>query len=95
MCAVLRALEFPRREASDVEVVLVQAGNRSVARELNCDLDLLSRDGPTADGTDGINPVTAPEPIGFSRRHLPEKDRFTRVFSNDRFTRHVGPTWFG
>ena len=49
----LGALEFPRREAPEMQVVLVQPGNRPGARELDGDLHLIPGHWPTADGADG------------------------------------------
>jgi hypothetical protein len=66
-----------------MEVVLVQAGERLSEHELDCDLDLISRCGTAADGADGSYAVTAPQTIGLSRRHLPETDRFTGLFSKE------------
>jgi hypothetical protein len=81
----LGALEIPRREAPEMQVVLVQSGDRPGARELDGDLDLTP--GPTADGADGPDPETAPKPGGFGRQ-LAQTERFTRVFSKMCFVRY-------
>jgi hypothetical protein len=76
-----------------MEMVVVQSGDRPIARELDCDLDLISGHGPTADDADGTDPVTAPQPVGLCRRYFAETGRFPGLFE-DRCVQHVRFTKF-
>lgn len=61
-----RALELPRREAVEMEVVLVQSGEKPISLESDGDLGLVSGHGLTADDTGDSHSGTAPQPVWLS-----------------------------
>jgi len=62
--ATLDALKFPRREALNVNVELIEAGVVAVVFELNLKLQLIPRDGLAADRAERTDPWPAPSTIG-------------------------------
>jgi hypothetical protein len=51
------ALELRGRKAPNMQMVLVQSGNRPATREFDGDLDLIAGHRPTADGAGSTDPV--------------------------------------
>ena len=85
----LCALDLPGSEASEMEMVRIHSGQRPIARVPDYEFQLISDHGPAADAANGTNPMTAPYPVGIMRRHLPETDRFTGLFSDEGFIGHM------
>jgi hypothetical protein len=85
----MSALELPRREAVEVDVVRVHSGHGLVACESDRELHLILGHGLVADDANDADPRTTPCPVGLSRRQLPTTDRVTSLVSEERFVRHV------
>jgi hypothetical protein len=86
--AIPVALELPCREATDVDVELVQSGVITIAGELNLELELIFRDGLTAHRAGRTNSRAAP--IGSSAWQLSSADNFSGLLAEDAFVGHSG-----
>jgi hypothetical protein len=56
--------QLPRREAADVEMVLVQAGAGGIARKLDLELQIFLSHWQVTYGTRGADPGASPRAIG-------------------------------
>lgn len=70
-------------------MVRIHSGHRPIARVPDYEFQLVSDHGPAADAANGTNSMTAPYPVGITRRHFPETDRFTGLFSDEGFIGHM------
>src|SRR5712664_2611045 len=64
------SLKYPRREALDVDLVLVQAGVVAVVGELDLELQFCASDRELADRTQGADARASPSPIRRAIRKL-------------------------
>jgi len=89
LAAYLRPLELPRREASDVNMELVESGIVAVARELDLKFHLVVRDGYPADRTGGADAGPSPCAGRGTGGQLAVSDRFSGFLAKDRLVRHL------
>ena len=73
------SLKYPRREALDVDVVLVQAGVFAIALELDLELHLGRPHGQVADHTHGADARPSPRAVGGAARKLTVLNDGTRL----------------
>jgi hypothetical protein len=73
----LPALEFPGREATDVDVKVVQSGVVTVAVKLELEFQLILRDGCSAHRAERPGPRPAPGTVRSSKGYLRSADRFS------------------
>jgi hypothetical protein len=86
---VVRSLEFPRGEAPQVKVELVQARIVTVMRELNLELQLVAGDGPFADDALGADARASPGAIGLLGGNLAGLDCCTGLLTEEIFVWHL------
>jgi hypothetical protein len=87
--AILHTLELPGREAAHVDVKLVQPRLNAVKRELDLKLQLVLRNGLTADPAGRTDPWSAPGTVGSSVWQLSSADHFAGFRAKRRLVRHV------
>jgi hypothetical protein len=87
--AALTPLELPRREAPDVDVVLVHAGVVAVALELDLELHLLPRYRLAADHTCSADAWAAPRAIRSAARKFATLNGLARLHSENLFVGHL------
>ena len=80
-------LQLPRREATDMQMELIQPGHRTLSPdELNLEFQLVLRDGPRTHCAGFPSAHPAPHAIRVARRH----SGGSRLFSETRFVvRHL------
>jgi hypothetical protein len=84
------SLEFPRGEAPQVEVELVQARAVAVVRELNLELELVAAHGLFANDAAGADARASPRAVGSLGGNLSGLDRCTSLLAENRFVWHLG-----
>jgi hypothetical protein len=87
--AILCTLELPGREAADVDVKLIQPRLIAVKRELDLELQLILRDGLTADPAVRTHSRSAPGTIGSSVWQLSIANDFAGFRAKRRLVRHI------
>src|SRR6266851_5443120 len=88
---VVGSLEFPRGEAPQVQVELVQARVVAVMRELDLELQLVAAYGLLADDAAGADARASPRAIRSLGGHLAGFDRCTSLLAENTFVWHLGP----
>jgi hypothetical protein len=74
-------LKFPRGEAADVDVKLVEARVVAVTSELNLEFQLVALHGKATDAAGGTNTGTAPGAVRFPGRDFPGAECFSSLFT--------------
>src|SRR5216683_7445484 len=87
---VVGSLEFPRGEAPQVKVELVQARVVAVMGELNLELELVAAHGPLANDAAGADARASPRAIRSLGGHLAGLDRCTSLLAENTFVWHLG-----
>jgi len=82
-------LELPRREAPDVDVVLVEARVVAITRELDLELHLVALDGQFTDGTGRTDPGSAPCAVRLSAWELAIAYNGARFLAQDFLIPHL------
>jgi hypothetical protein len=85
----LRPLELPRREASEVDVELVEPGIVTVAGELDLELHLVLRDGQPSDRAIGPDARPAPRAIRATDGELSALDSGSGFLPKRTFIGHL------
>jgi hypothetical protein len=86
---VVVSLEFPRGEAPQVEVELVQARVVAVMRELKLEFELIAAHGLFANDAAGADARASPRAIRSVGRHLAGLDRCTSLLPEKTFVWHL------
>lgn len=84
----LAPLELPRREAPDVEVILVEAGGGTIVGELDLELELVLADGQVANRAGSPDSGASPGPIWLAGGDLSVSDGDSGFVAKDGLVWH-------